>query len=387
MKKSEMIMQVLMKIPYGSLKLTTPEGKIIDINGKQPGPDAEFALKTWQVFDNVIDKGEVAFGEDYMDGNWTTPDLMTVMNFLATNQDHFDSVIYGNKLFKIYFKLSRFLRRNNKKNSRKNISAHYDLGNNFYTLWLDQTMTYSSGLFDNAAKLEEAQTRKYERILQRLELEQGSHILEVGCGWGGFAEVAARAGHSVTAITISKEQKTYAEKRIEKAGLSEFVDIKLIDYRDLQQKYDGIVSIEMFEAVGMKFWPTYFQKLQECLKPGAKAVIQTIIIEDKYAESYQTSSDFIRQYIFPGGMLPSISQFIESAKTGGLKVMDTFHFGQDYAKTLDEWHKNFDAKVQEIIKMGFKDDFIRMWKFYLGICSAGFRFNRVNVMQAELIHG
>jgi len=378
---------VLAGIPYGRVTLTTPEGKVLEMGGRNPGPDCEFQLKSWQVFDNVIDKGEVAFGEDYMDGNWTTNDLSAVMNFLAANQDHFDSVIYGNVLFKLYFKMSRYFRRNTKENSKKNIQYHYDLGNDFYTLWLDKSMTYSSGLYNGApGELEEAQRNKYERILQKLDLKPHSHILEVGCGWGGFAETAARSGHKVTGITISKEQKEYAEARIAAAGFADLVDFKLLDYRDLAQKYDGIVSIEMFEAVGKKFWPTYFRKLQRALKPGARAIIQTIIIEDKYAESYQKSSDFIRQYIFPGGMLPSLRQFAHSAKLGGLKIKNTFEFGHDYAETLDQWHKNFDAKLQEIRKMGFKDDFVRMWKFYLGICSAGFRFKRVNVMQAELEH-
>jgi cyclopropane-fatty-acyl-phospholipid synthase len=384
--KNERILDVLSKIPYGRVTLTTPEGKVMKMGGRNPGPDCEFQLKSWQVFDNVIDKGEVAFGEDYMNGNWTTNDLSAVMNFLAANQDHFDSVIYGNLLFKLYFKIHRFLRRNTKENSKGNISYHYDLGNDFYTLWLDKSMTYSSALYNEAAELEEAQKNKYLRILEKLDLKPRSHILEVGCGWGGFAETAARSGHRVTAITISKEQQEYAKERIKAAGLSDLVEIRLIDYRDLKQKYDGIVSIEMFEAVGKKFWPTYFRKLQRALKPGAKAIIQTIIIEDKYAKSYQKSSDFIRQYIFPGGMLPSLRQFAHSARQGGLKIKTTFEFGQDYALTLDQWHKNFDAKIQEVLSMGFKDDFIRMWKFYLGICSAGFRFRRVNVMQAELVH-
>lgn len=384
--KARAIVEVLKGIPYGVVTLTTPEGEVLVMGGKNPGPECEFQLKNWQVFDNVIDKGEVAFGEDYMNGNWTTKDLSAVMNFLAANQDHFDSVIYGNVLFKLYFKISRYLRSNTKGNSKSNISYHYDLGNDFYTLWLDKSMTYSSAIYNEVAELEDAQRNKYERIITKLDLKPGSHILEIGCGWGGFAETAAKAGHKVTGITISQEQKDYAEKRIAQAGLSDLVDFKLIDYRDLEQKYDGIVSIEMFEAVGKKFWPTYFRKLQRCLKPGAKAIIQTIVIEDKYADSYQKSSDFIRQYIFPGGMLPSVRQFAHSAKLGGLKIKNTFEFGQDYAKTLDQWHNNFDAKYPEISKMGFKDDFIRMWKFYLGICSAGFRFKRVNVMQAELEH-
>jgi len=384
--KYDLILDVFSKIPYGTLKLTTPEGKVLEMIGREPGPNCEFRLNTWKVFDNILDKGEVGLGEDYMEGNWTTNNLSAFMNFLAANQDHFDCIVYGKPLFKLYFKISRFLKRNTKKNSKSNISYHYDLGNDFYTLWLDKSMTYSAALYSEQTELEEAQRNKYERIITKLNLRPNSHILEVGCGWGGFAESAAKAGHHVTGITISKEQKEYADTRIAAAGLSHLVDFKLLDYRDLEQKYDGIVSIEMFEAVGKKFWPTYFRKLQRCLKPGAKAIIQTIIIEDKYVDGYQKSSDFIRQYIFPGGMLPSLRQFAHSAKLGGLKIKTTFEFGQDYAKTLDQWHNNFDSKVAEIMKMGFKDDFIRMWKFYLGICSAGFRFNRVNVMQAELEH-
>ncbi len=383
--KYERVLNVLAAAPCGKVRFTSPEGKVTDMGGKNPGPECDFNIKTWQVFDNVIDKGEVALGEDYMEGNWTTTDLSAFMNFLAANQDHFDGVIYGNILFKLYFRISRFLKRNTKQNSKSNISYHYDLGNDFYTLWLDKSMTYSSALYGAAGnRLEDAQKQKYERILEKLDLKPGSHILEVGCGWGGFAETAALAGHRVTAITISEQQKKYAEERLSNAGLKDKVEIKLLDYRELAQKYDGIVSIEMFEAVGKKFWPLYFRKLQRALKPGGKAIIQTIIIEDKYAESYQKSSDFIRQYIFPGGMLPSLKQFANSARIGGLKIKNTFHFGQDYAKTLDQWHHNFDAKTTEVLSMGFKHEFIRMWKFYLGICSAGFRFNRVNVMQIEL---
>jgi len=296
-------------------------------------------------------------------------------------------VFYGKPLVAFFFRIKHMLRSNTKANSKKNIQAHYDLSNNFYKLWLDQTMTYSSAVFngDFALSTADAQTAKYERILQVLNPRAGQTMLEIGCGWGGFAEHAARTrGVKIHGITLSKEQLAFATERIAKAGLTEHATFEYIDYRDVTASFDYIVSIEMFEAVGERYWPTYFSSVHDRLKPSGRAVIQAITIDEQAFPRYRATSDFIREYIFPGGMLAPVDRFISDAKKAGLNAGEPYRFGLDYAETLRRWHHSVNAAVAEIKTLGFDDKFLQIWRFYLCYCEAGFRAGRTDVMQIEL---
>jgi cyclopropane-fatty-acyl-phospholipid synthase len=272
--------------------------------------------------------------------------------------------------------------------SRRNIQAHYDRGNDFYRLWLDPTMTYSSALFEGReCDLQEAQRRKYARLLALLGARPGQRVLEIGCGWGGFALEAARRGISVTGITLSREQLSLARRRVREAGLSGLVELRLQDYRSLACSYDHIVSIEMFEAVGEANWDTYTRTLKRCLKQGGRAAPQFITIDETAFESYRRRPDFIQRYIFPGGMLPSIERFGASVASSGLCMQRADAFGEDYARTLAEWHRRFLASEGEIAAMGFDRVFRRMWRYYLAYCEAGFRAGRIDLAQVLLTNG
>lgn len=288
----------------------------------------------------------------------------------------------GDGFFRKLSALGYLLRLNTLAGSRKNIQAHYDLGNDFYKLWLDPSMTYSSAIYKTQDEtLEGAQHNKYDRILDQMNVDSGS-ILEIGCGWGGFAERAMERGDfDIKGLTLSEEQKSYAEQRLQSKA-----EIALEDYRIQKGKFDNIVSIEMFEAVGEKFWPQYFNQVGALLKSGGKAVIQTITINDRDFQSYKKGGDFIRSFIFPGGLLPSPSAFRTAARASGLRPENEFYFGQDYARTLEEWLKNFDAKIEEIKSLGYDEGFIRMWRLYLAACAGAFRAGHINVMQVELSH-
>jgi cyclopropane-fatty-acyl-phospholipid synthase len=298
------------------------------------------------------------------------------------NMDALDKYADGNLLTRLGMMIQdRFVRRNSLAGSKRNIEAHYDVGNDFYSLWLDKSMTYSSGLFgDTARDLEEAQGNKYERILGKF-LKPCSSVLEIGCGWGGFAERAAAHGHRLTGLTISPSQYRFACERLKGAA-----DILLEDYRKTRGLFDMIVSIEMFEAVGEQYWPQYFRTVAERLKRGGRAVIQTITVRDELFASYRIRSDFIRHYVFPGGMLPSIQRFREEAECAGLKVVDAFSFGKDYAKTLREWSSRMRARSEEIMALGHDERFMRNWQYYLGICAAAFSAERTDVVQVELVN-
>jgi cyclopropane-fatty-acyl-phospholipid synthase len=279
------------------------------------------------------------------------------------------------------------LRANTKAQAKKNIFAHYDLSNAFYRLWLDETMTYSSAVFDgnHEQSMASAQNAKYERILHILKPLPGQSILEIGCGWGGFAEYAAKTrGVKVTGITLSEAQLEYAQKRIAAAQLNQLVDLRLIDYRDVQGQFDYVVSIEMFEAVGERYWTTYFKAVHDRLKPDGRALIQSITIAEEVFPRYRETSDFIREYIFPGGMLAPIPRFIADAKKAGLTAGEPYRFGLDYANTLKWWLQRLNAKVDEIKPLGFDEKFLQIWRFYLCYCEAGFRTGRTDVMQLEL---
>jgi len=376
-------LKTLEGLQRGQLTLTEPNGKVHVFTGPQPGPAATFTLHDWAVMRNAMTRGDIALGEDYIAGNWETESIEALFSIFLLNMDIFESdYAHGDFFRRIGFKLyNQLVRRNSKQGSRQNIEAHYDVGNDFYKLWLDDSMTYSSALFaEGAPNLKDAQAAKYQRILDRIH-QDASSVLEIGCGWGGFAEAAARGNKSVTGLTISPSQHAFASER-----LGNKADIRLQDYRDTKGLFDAIVSIEMFEAVGERYWPVYFKTVGERLKKGGKAVIQTITIHDDHFEGYRTRSDFIRHYVFPGGCLPSVKRFREEAAKAGLTCMEVFSFGPDYAQTLREWIKRFEEKREEILAMGYSEAFIRNWRFYLGICAATFAVGRTNVVQVELAH-
>ena len=370
------------RLEYGSFELVTPDGKLRSFEGKKPGPLGKLHLHEWSVLSNMAAKGDIGLAEDYRAGLWETGNLEDLLTLGLQNEQIISRYMFGNPLSKIKSRLAYLMNMNTLKGSKKNIHAHYDLGNAFYELWLDKTMTYSSALFITPQEtLEQGQFNKYDRILNVLDAKKGD-LLEIGCGWGGFAERAlSRPDLAVKGITLSQEQYDYAQNR-----LNGKANIALEDYRHQQGLYDYIVSIEMFEAVGEKFWPVYFNKMASLLKKDGKAVVQTITIHDNLFKKYREGGDAIRSFIFPGGMLPSPSRFKEEAAKAGLKAINQFDFGLDYAATLQSWLKTFDQKKPQIQAMGFDDGFIRLWRFYLASCIAGFRTGRANVMQIELQH-
>ncbi len=379
---SNQLFRRLENLDTGTLKLVTPDGKTRIFEGKNPGQHANMELRDWRVVSNLIRKGDIGLAEDYRAGNWETDDLTALTTLGLINKRTLENVVTGNNLYRTLSVLSYLLRLNSLKGSKKNIHAHYDLGNDFYQLWLDPSMTYSSAIFkDQSEPLEQAQYNKYDRILDCVGDNSG-RLLEIGCGWGGFAERANQRGDfTVKGITLSEEQHAYAQRR-----LGPGADIVLEDYRHQQGKFDNIISIEMFEAVGERYWPTYFQKVSTLLKQGGKAVIQTITIDDQAFPRYRRGADFIRSYIFPGGMLPSPSVFKAEAKKCGLKTQNAFHFGHSYARTLEHWLEGFDQKYDQVKALGFDDGFIRLWRFYLSACIAGFNTGQTDVMQVELRH-
>jgi cyclopropane-fatty-acyl-phospholipid synthase len=352
-------------------------------------PDAYLKFDQWSAFRDVLSKGAIGLAEAYIDGTWHTADLTGVLTLLANNRSALDRAIYGRWWGRLYSRLRHLLNANTLRGSRRNIASHYDLGNDFYALWLDPSMTYSSARFDGdtTLSLQAAQTRKYQHMLDLLELPDGQSLLEIGCGWGGFAEHAARkAGHQMRGITLSQEQLDFARKRIADAQLSDRCQFEFQDYREETQQYDGIVSIEMFEAVGEEYWPTYFDTLKRSLKPGGRAVVQTILIDDALFERYRGGADFIQQYVFPGGMLPSPSRFIEEATRAGLIVTRQERFGLDYAETLKRWRLSFHEQIDAVRTQGFDERFLRLWHFYLAYCEAGFHAGSVDVAQFRLEH-
>ena len=385
---ARILLALLTRLARGELVVIDPDG-----HGRRFGPgndDAghgEFRFRDWRLARAILTGGDVAFAEAWIDGRWDTPDLPALMTVLAHNQPVLERAFYGHAWQRALFRFKHWLNANSRRNAKRNIVAHYDLGNDFYRLWLDPTMTYSSALFggDFAQPLAHAQQAKYDRMLAELALPPGAHILEIGCGWGGFAEVAARAGYRVTGLSLSDAQTAYARERIARAGLADRVTLAVRDYRDERGTYDGVASIEMFEAVGEKYWPAYFSTLRRCLAPGGRACVQTITIADDRFERYRTQSDFIQQYIFPGGMLASPSRFVAAAAQAGLEVARTNTFGRDYAETLARWLAAFDAKAGAVRAQGFDERFIRCWRFYLAYCIAGFASGSTDVAQYTLV--
>ncbi|MBU4433140.1 MAG: cyclopropane-fatty-acyl-phospholipid synthase family protein [Alphaproteobacteria bacterium] len=370
----------------GSLSFILPSGKRFDIEGKTPGPSAVIQIHDYRFVRRALASGDIGFAEGFIAGEWDTPNLTTVLEAFSLNFDRLHDLVEGNVVMRAINALYHLFNRNDRKGSKKNIHAHYDLGNSFYSRWLDPSMTYSSAVFEQPGQpLKDAQNAKYAALAQTLALEPDHHVLEIGCGWGGFAEFAAKEiGARVTAVTISPSQHDFARKRLFDLGLAEKADIQLIDYRDVQGRFDRVASIEMFEAVGEEYWPTYFGKVHEVLTPGGRAGLQIITIRDELFEHYRTQTDFIQRYIFPGGMLPSETRLQAETLRAGLEWRDLRRFGQDYADTLAEWARRFEAAWDDISKLGFDERFRRLWRFYLSYCEAGFRTERTNVIQLSL---
>ncbi len=385
---SRFVLKALERLSVGRVALHLPDGTTHHFGQGAIGPQAELHVRDWRFFRHVLLDGDIGFAEAYMEGLCDSPDLPGLIALLAENERSLGRMAHTNALHDLVLKALHWRRRNSRRGSRKNIHAHYDLGNDFYRLWLDPTMTYSSALFDGTdhKPLEAAQNAKYERILEQIGAKQGDSILEIGCGWGGFAETAARRGMRVTGVTISRQQLEYARERLERAGLSDRVDLRFCDYRDMQGSYDHIVSIEMIEAVGERYWPDYFAALKRHVVPGGSILVQAIVIADDFFESYRRHPDFIQTYVFPGGMLLSPTSLREQCRLAGLKVAELYSFGRDYARTLETWLGRFDRVADQVAKMGFDDRFQRMWRYYLAYCAAGFSTGRTDVLQAHFRH-
>ena len=374
------------KLNTGRVDFVLPDGRRFRAEGAKPGPVAEVTINNPDVFARLVREGDLGFSDAYLDGWWTTPDLQAFMDFIHADNDDMYDEFPGMGLVRAWEKARFWLQSNSKRQALKNISYHYDLGNDFYSLWLDDTMTYSSALFSTSQEsLENAQVAKYASMIDQMGVQPGDHILEIGCGWGGFAEYAAKERDlKVTGLTISKEQLDYAQKRMINKGLEDKVNLKLQDYRDETGIYDGVASIEMFEAVGEKYWPIYFNKVKQCLKPGKQATLQIITIQDARWEVYRKGVDFIQKYIFPGGMLPSPTVLRQEVAKAGLSVQHSIEFGKSYSQTLRRWFEVFNDQWDTISGMGFDDRFRRMWNFYLTSCAATFESGNCDVTQITL---
>lgn len=380
----------LRKLHRGRLTVTLPSGNSHTFTGSQDLVDGQQFHATWRLhsynaLQRMLRTQSVGFAESYIAGEWDSPDLAQLLELMACNMDALEAHIDRWTLVRFWNRLQHRFRSNTKRGSRRNIAYHYDLGNDFYRHWLDTGMTYSSGLFDDTkddsqASLAAAQDEKYQQLATELGITAGQHVLEIGCGWGGFAEFAARNyGCRVTGITLSREQLTFARARIARAGLDDLVELRFQDYRDVDGRFDRIVSIEMFEAVGEEHWPNYFAKLRECLRPGGRAGLQIITIANKRFENYRANTDFIQKYVFPGGMLPSPERLAGEIRRSGLSPAGESSFGLSYAHTLRIWRKQFLKNWPAIADLGYSPDFKRLWEYYLAYCEAGFRRNTIDV--------
>ncbi len=377
------VFDVLQQMRNGRLDIVLPDGRRFRVEGPNPGHVAELRVHDDDLFARLIREGDLGFCDAYLDGGWTTPDLQALLDLFHQDNDEVYDGFPGQRVVRAFERLRHWLRSNSKRQAKKNISYHYDLGNDFYRLWLDDTMTYSSALFRSGQEsLEKAQIQKYASMVDQMGAEPGDHVLEIGCGWGGFAEYAARErGLRVTGLTISEQQYRYAVDRIAKAGLSDRVTFKLQDYRDERGSYDGIASIEMFEAVGEKYWPVYFDTVRERLKPGRNATLQIILTTDKRWPAYRKGVDFIQKYIFPGGMLPAPTVLRKEIDRAGLHILRSMEFADSYSQTLRRWHDTFNERWDEIARLGFDERFRRMWNFYLTSCASAFISGTCDVTQ------
>tara|TARA_R110002074_G_scaffold20396_15_gene64706 strand:+ start:1514 stop:2731 length:1218 start_codon:yes stop_codon:yes gene_type:complete len=376
----------LQKISFGRLDIVLPDGRRFRAQGENPGPSAEVRIHNPDSFARLIREGDLGFCDAYLDGWWSSPDLQGLMDVVFQDNPEVLDEFTGMAVIRAYERLRHWLRGNSRRQAKRNISYHYDLGNAFYAEWLDDTMTYSSALFRTGQEsLEQAQEAKYAALVDSLGVKEGDHVLEIGCGWGGFAEYAAgKRGLKVTGLTISQAQHDYAVARMQRAGLDQRVDIKLQDYRDEAGRYDAVASIEMFEAVGEKYWPAYFNAVRDRLKDGARATIQVITVPNDRFETYRKNVDFIQKYIFPGGMLISPKVFEQQARAAGLSWSSSIEFGESYSLTLRRWHEVFTARWGVLQAMGYDDRFKRMWDFYLTSCAAAFRTGICDVTQITL---
>lgn len=384
--RASLLIKMLEKLDSGSMRLNLPNGEEYVFKGKKSGIDAALDIKNWSAIGKIMQSGDIGMAEAYRDGWLDSPNMLDVLLLALKNEQALNNAVHGNFFGTLFYRLRHFLNRNTRSNSKKNIHAHYDIGNSFYRLWLDESMTYSSALFTEPHQsLVDAQYAKYDRLLKQLDVKAGDHILEIGCGWGAFAEYAANHyGCFVTGISLSKEQLSYANARIKDTPANAKVNFQFKDYRDLSGTYDAIVSVEMLEAVGEEWWPTYFHKVASCLRKGGKAAIQTITIATERFDDYRSNTDFIQQYIFPGGMLPSPQRLYQETSNAHLTINNYLSFGLDYAETLKQWRHSFDDKLPEIRAQGFDEAFIRIWRFYYWYCEAGFLTQRTDVCQLLL---
>jgi cyclopropane-fatty-acyl-phospholipid synthase len=384
----KLCLRLARQIQIGSLDLVMVDGTKLRFEGAQDGPHGLVVIHNDRVARKLLTRGKLGFCEAYLDGDWTSPDIAPFYEMILRNEDALLRMMHGKPWFR---KLSKFIHSfnaNSKSGSKKNIYRHYDIGNDFYKTWLDESMTYSSALFRETDNLKTAQDQKYQEMVDRLGIKSDHHVLEIGCGWGGFAEYAARTtGCKMTCVTISQAQYDYAVDRIKRAGLSSQVEIRMQDYRDVSGQFDRIASIEMFEAVGEQYWPTFFQTLKNRLTKDGRACLQIITIRDQSFENYRNSADYIQRYIFPGGMLPSMGALKDQIKNASLRTTGHLSFGLDYACTLNMWNDKFQQVWPELTKMGFDERFKRTWEQYLCYCEAGFAAKTIDVIQIDVDHG
>jgi cyclopropane-fatty-acyl-phospholipid synthase len=386
------VLALLQRLRHGTLHVQWPDGHVEQF-GEAPATghelNATLHLRNWAPLTQALKSGDIGFAESYIAGDWTTNNLPDLLQLLVANRRDMEEVIYGHWLGRLFYRVRHLLHRNTRRNSKKNIHAHYDLGNAFYALWLDPTMNYSSAWFDQdrSQSMADAQTAKVRRALRMVDAKAGDRILEIGCGWGALAELGGQAfGAHMSGVTLSHEQLAFANQRMQKLGLDGTTHLRLQDYRDIDDgPYDAICSIEMLEAVGQEYWPTYFDSVARLLKSGGKACVQTIVIDDALFERYVKSTDFIQQYIFPGGCLPCPREFRAQAERAGLKVVDELAFGLDYAETLRRWRHQFMTDKAQVLQLGFDERFVRIWEFYLAYCEAAFEQKNINVVQYTLL--
>ena len=373
----------LSRIEAGELRAVFPSNFQKVYSGGQVGPTADIQINSWKLVPRLLLSGDMGLAESFLSGEWKTSNLTKLILLGDINERALGNAVTPSKFVNLIEKLRHQGRDNSKRGSRRNIAAHYDLGNEFYSHWLDNSMSYSSALFtDFGEELEVGQNRKYQRLAKALKLKEGDQVLEIGCGWGGFAEIAAKEYKcNVVGITLSNEQAKFAQRRMQENQLSNLVDIRIEDYRDVQGSFDKIVSIEMFEAVGEEHWRNYFETIKTRLKPGGLAGIQSITIANEFFETYKRRPDFIQKYIFPGGILPSEDKLNNAVSSAGLKILDDYYFGKSYAETLRRWQSTFEQKWDDIKNLGFDEKFQKMWHYYLSYCEAGFETGHINVGQ------